>query len=222
MSESTVLGLLFDLDGTLLDTAPDMLAVVNTLRARRDLAPVPMAGFRDQVSRGARAMIAAGLPEFASDDPDTMAALVNEFLAAYEADISHHSVLFPGMGEVLAELAKRRLPAAIVTNKPVALADQLLHALDLHRGFVTVIGGDSLVERKPHPLPVLTACERMAVAPDQVLMIGDDRRDIESGRAAGSRTVAAAWGYADDAEVASWQADVVLDRPLQLLDLLDP
>ncbi len=222
MSTSPVAGLLFDLDGTLLDTAPDMLATVNTLRARRDLAPVPMAGFRDQVSRGARAMIAAGMPESASDDPQASAALVAEFLAAYQADICRHSALFPGMAQVLDALDARGVPAAIVTNKPVALAGQLLHALDLHRRFVTVIGGDSLAERKPHPLPLLVACERMGVAPGRVLMVGDDRRDIEAGRAAGSRTVAAAWGYADAGEVAAWQADVVLDRPLQLLDLLDP
>lgn len=222
MSTLPVTGLLFDLDGTLLDTAPDMLATVNTLRARRGLSPVPMAGFRDQVSRGARAMLAAGMPEFASDHPDDLAALVAEFLTVYAADISQHSVLFPGMAQVLDALDARGLPAAIVTNKPVALADQLLHALDLHRRFVTVIGGDSFSERKPHPLPLLTACERMDVAPDHVLMIGDDRRDIEAGRAAGSRTVAAAWGYADAAEVASWQADIVLEHPLQLLDLLGP
>ncbi len=221
MSTSAITGVLFDLDGTVLDTAPDMLATVNVLRARRGLAPAPMAGFRDQVSRGARAMIAAGLPEFDSDDPRAVAELVGEFLAVYAVDISRHSVLFPGMAEVLDTLAARSLPVAIVTNKPEALADQLLHALDLHRRFVTVIGGDSLAERKPHPLPLLVACERMAVTPGRVLMVGDDRRDIEAGRAAGSRTVAAAWGYADAVEVASWQADVTLDRPLQLLDLLD-
>lgn len=214
--------ILFDLDGTVLDTAPDLLAAVNVVRAGRGLPPRILDGFRSQVSRGARAMLAAGLPGFAQAGPERQMADVHEFLAAYHGRVCHYSRLFDGMAQVLERCAARGLAMAIVTNKPEAMAVDLLAAMDLGRYFPVLLGGDSLAERKPHPLPVLTACQRLGVVPAQACMVGDDERDIGAGRAAGCTTVAVTWGYADPALLPDWRADVVIDRPGRLLELLAP
>ncbi len=207
---------LFDLDGTVLDTAPDLLVALNLLRERRGLGPFPLTGFRARVSRGARAMLAAGLPGFVDAGDRGQADIVREFLAAYEGRIYRDTVMFPGMAEVLDTLAARGVALAIVTNKPEAMACELLHAMALAARFPVVLGGDSLGERKPHPLPVLTACARLEVEPGRALMVGDDHRDIEAGRAAGCGTVAVAWGYADAGELPGWEADTIIHSPAQL------
>lgn len=207
---------LFDLDGTVLDTAPDLLHALNVLRERRDLAPFPLPGFRVRVSRGARAMLGAGLPGFVDADATQQAALVEEFLAAYTQRIYADTVLFPGMADALDRLQAHGLVFAIVTNKPEAMALDLLAAMDLRRRFPVILGGDSLRERKPHPLPLIEACTRLQVDPKQALMVGDDPRDIEAGRAAGCGTVAVAWGYAQAEELPGWNADAVIEHPAQL------
>ncbi len=211
---------LFDLDGTVVDTAPDLLRAVNLLRWRRGLAAMPMAGLRGQVSQGSRAMLAAAIPQFELRPPETQAALVQELLAAYGADISCDSRPFAGVTAVLDALAARRMLLGIVTNKPVELARQLLRALGLEARFQVLIGGDSLAERKPHPLPVLTACTRLGVGPARAVFVGDDSRDVEAGRRAGCATVAVTWGYSPPASIAAWGACAIIDTPAQLLDLV--
>lgn len=213
--------MLFDLDGTVLDTAPDLLATMNTLRARRGLPAIVLKGFREQVSRGARAMLGVGLPEFAHVNGDEMARIVDEFLAAYEDEIFRDTVLFPGMAATMDVLDARGIPMAIVTNKPVRMAGRLLDAMQLSSRFPVLLGGDSLAERKPHPLPVLTACERLGVDPARTLFVGDDARDVQAGAAAGCRTVAVAWGYVDVEALPTWGADAVIDHPSELLGLID-
>jgi 2-phosphoglycolate phosphatase len=211
---------LFDLDGTVLDTAPDLLATMNTLRSRRGLPAIALNGFRDQVSRGARAMLGVGLPGFAHLQGDALATIVDEFLAAYEEEIFRDSVLFPGMASVMNVLDARGIPMAIVTNKPVRMAERLLDAMQLSSRFAVLLGGDSLAERKPHPLPVLTACARMGVDPVRAVFVGDDARDVQAGAAAGCRTVAVAWGYVDVDALPQWGADAVIERPDELLALI--
>lgn len=208
---------LFDLDGTLVDTAPDLLAAVNALRAGEGLEPLSLAGFRWQVSRGARAMLGAGIPAFAAADEDGRQAWVARLLSTYGARVYRHSTLFPGVAGLLDGLRRRGIATAVVTNKPERMAVELLAAMGLAADFPVVLGGDSLAERKPHPLPVLTACERLGVSPRASWFLGDDARDVEAGRAAGSLTVAVTWGYAEPAEIAGWQADRVIDVPAQAL-----
>lgn len=222
MIRTTCAAVLFDLDGTVLDTAPDLLLALNSLRRRRVLPDLALPGFRGQVSRGAGAMLTVGLPGFAEADQATRSALVEEFLGAYQAQIHQDTVLFPGMAETLNELERLGVALAIVTNKPLALARPLLAAMNLTTRFPVLLGGDSLPERKPHPQPVLTACAALGVAPARALFVGDDARDVEAGRAAGCRTVAVTWGYVEGQTLADWGADAIIDHPRELLSLVRP
>lgn len=210
---------LFDLDGTVLDTAPDLLRALNVLRARRGLPALPEAGFRLEISRGARAMLGHGLPGFAEAGQDARMALVEEFLALYQDEVYRDTALFPGMAEVMDALDQAGIAMAIVTNKPERMALALLEAMALSPRFPVILGGDSLAERKPHPLPALTACERLGIDPRATLFVGDDPRDIDCGRAAGCRTVAVRWGYTDTADIACWGADATIAHPRELLAL---
>lgn len=206
---------LFDLDGTLVDSAADLLHAANRLRGRRGLDALPMPLFRPFVSRGARAMLGASIPGFHADDEATLA----EFLAVYADAVAAHSRLFPGVAELLEAIEARGLPWGIVTNKAEGLARLLCEALGLLPRCGVLIGGDSLPERKPHPLPLLEACRRIGVAPAVSLYLGDDPRDIQAAHAAGLRGVAVEWGYFDPAHPpAAWGAQRVLATPLALLD----
>lgn len=220
MSGEGLPAVLFDLDGTVLDTAPDLLAALNGLRRRRGLDAVAMEGFRPLVSRGSRAMLDWGLPGFAGGDEARRRADVDEFLDLYLADVCSRSCLFPGMAGLLDELAARATPLAVVTNKPILLARQVLDELGLSHRFGAILGGDSLARRKPDPLPVLTACQQLGVAPGRALMVGDDERDVLAGRAAGCTTVAVTWGYGRRDDIDAWQPDAIIDEPAQLLVLL--
>lgn len=220
MTNGSVHAVLFDLDGTVLDTAPDLLAALNGLRRQRSLEPAAMDGFRHLVSRGSRAMLDWGLPGFTGADEAGQRADIDDFLAIYLADVCSRTRLFDGMAALLDDLAERGLPLAVVTNKPILLAQQVLDHLDLSRRFGAILGGDSLARRKPDPLPVLAACQQLGVAPAQALMVGDDARDIVAGRAAGCTTIAVTWGYGSRDDIAGWQPDVVIDEPGQLLGLL--
>ncbi|MFT3762953.1 MAG: phosphoglycolate phosphatase [Pseudoxanthomonas sp.] len=207
---------LFDLDGTLLDSAPDMLATANRMRASRGLAPLALEDVRNHVSRGARAVLAAA---FAHASPDEREAWVPEFLDTYRSEIGRHSRLFDGVAEMLDALERAGARWGIVTNKPEYLARDILP----HHGWETrsavLIGGDTLAERKPHPLPLLAAAERVGVAPADCVYVGDDERDIVAARAAGMRSVAALWGYRmPDESPAQWGADAMIERPSQLAD----
>lgn len=206
---------LFDLDGTLVDSAADLLHAANVLRARRGLVAFPMAHFRPFVSRGARAMLGASLPGFTPEDEVTLA----EFLGVYAESVAAHSRLFPGVESLLDAIEAQGLRWGIVTNKAEGLARPLCEALGLLPRCAVLIGGDSLPQRKPHPLPLLEACRRIEAAPAASLYLGDDPRDIEAARAAGLRGIAVDWGYFDPAHPpAAWGAQRVISAPAHLLD----
>jgi len=210
--------LLLDLDGTLLDTAPDMGGALNLLRAEHDLAPLPAATIRPVVSHGAMRLVALGFPEAAGDDFE---ALRLRFLDLYAANLAVGTRLFPGFDAVLDSLEAQGLPWGIVTNKPGWLTDPLLAALGLDRRAACAVSGDTLAERKPHPLPLLHAARLVGVEPERCVYVGDAERDIQAGRAAGMTTVVAAYGYISaDEDPRQWQPHGVVNAPDELLHWL--
>ena len=210
--------LLLDLDGTLLDTAPDMGGALNLLRAEHDLAPLPAATIRPVVSHGAMRLVALGFPEAAGDDFETLRL---RFLELYAANLAVGTRLFPGFEAVLDHLEAQGLPWGIVTNKPGWLTDPLLAALGLDRRAACAVSGDTLAERKPHPLPLLHAARLVGVEPERCVYVGDAERDIQAGRAAGMTTVVAAYGYiAADEDPRQWQPHGVVNAPDELLHWL--
>ncbi|MFA0923710.1 phosphoglycolate phosphatase [Xanthomonas fragariae] len=207
---------LFDLDGTLLDSAPDMLATVNAMLDVRGRALLALAQLRSVVSKGARAMLAVA---FAELDADARDALVPEFLRCYEALIGTQSSLFDGVEELLLRLERAGCVWGIVTNKPEYLARLILRQLGWEQRCTVLIGGDTLPECKPHPLPLLAAAQRIGVAPGHCVYVGDDERDILAARAAAMPSVAVLWGYRlYDDEPSRWHADVLVEQPQALWD----
>lgn len=204
--------ILFDLDGTLADTAPDLAAALNAMLIADGRAPLPFAAVRPWVSWGAVRLIRLGYGD--ELDAARLAELRRRFLACYEACLCRESRLFPGIDEALAALEFAAVPWGIVTNKPGWLTEPLLAALGLGGRAGTVISGDTLPFAKPHPMPLLHAARELGVPASQCIYVGDNVRDIEAGRAAGMYTIAAAWGYipADDDPVA-WQADRLMHAP---------
>jgi len=207
---------LFDLDGTLLDSAPDMLAAVNAMRAARSQPPILLNDLRPHVSRGARAMLSAGFPHMVAADVEL---LVPAFLQHYERELGRHGRPFDGVEPMLAQLDAAGCVWGIVTNKPEYLAQQLLPLLGWQQRCAVLIGGDTLTARKPDPLPLLVAAQRIGVAAADCVYVGDDARDILAARAAGMPSVVALWGYRlpDDDPVA-WGGDVMIQNPAALCD----
>ena len=207
---------LFDLDGTLLDSAPDMAATVNRMRAARGQAPMPLAELRPHVSKGSRAMSAAAFPELGGEVP---AEMIREFLDTYEAELGKHSVLFDGVAELLDAIEAAGSRWGIVTNKPEYLARQVVPQLGWESRCAILIGGDSLPQRKPHPLPLLHAAAQLGVALDDCVYVGDDQRDIDAARAAGMKSVVALWGYRPEGDdPLAWGGDVLVDTARGMLD----
>ena len=207
---------LFDLDGTLLDSAPDMLAVVNHMRAEHGREPMPLSQLRPVVSKGARAMIGAAFPDI---DPATREGWVPQFLAQYERELGRHGEPFPGVEAMLAALEADGCTWGIVTNKPEYLARLLMPLLGWQTRCAVLIGGDTLAARKPDPLPLLHAARELGFEPGQAVYVGDDERDIVAARAAGMPSVVALWGYRLDEDTPeSWQGDVMVDDPHALCD----
>ena len=209
---------LFDLDGTLLDTAPDMAAALNALLVSRGKPPLPYAQARPLVSHGAGRLVRLGFPEA---DPTEFAELQASYLRTYRGALSVHTLLFDGMAAVLTELARRKLACGIVTNKPAWLTDPLLDELGLTGSFACVVSGDTVSERKPHAMPMLHAARLAGVDPRDCVYVGDAERDIQAGHAAGMAAVVAAYGYLEPDEWPAWNADAVIERPAELLDWLD-
>ena len=206
---------LFDLDGTLLDSAPDMLAVANRMRADRGLPPMPMAPLRAQVSKGSRAMLGAAFPDV---DPARRDGWVQEFLDLYEAELGLHGAPFDGVEAMLAALEAAGSPWGIVTNKPEYLARKLMPLLGWQTRCAVLIGGDTLSVRKPDPLPLTTAAHRIGVEPAHCIYVGDDERDIIAARAAGMPSVVALWGYRlDHDDPLAWQGDAMIESPSELI-----
>jgi 2-phosphoglycolate phosphatase len=209
--------ILFDLDGTLADTAPDLAAAVNLLRSARGLDPTDYALLRPTASAGARGMI--GVAFGLTPQDDGYAALREGFFDNYQAAIAVHSSLFDGIAELLDGIAQAGLAWGIVTNKPARFTDPLLPLIGLgHAG--CVVSGDTTAHAKPHPAPLLEAAARLGLAPTQCWYVGDDLRDIQAGQAAGMPTIACGWGYCGQHEPRAWNADHLLDTPQALLALL--
>jgi phosphoglycolate phosphatase len=210
---------LFDLDGTLLDTAPDMVGALNALRGEEGLAPLPYELVRSAVSHGAARVVRTGFRDAA---PDRFAALQRRFLDIYRGALSRGTGLFPGMHAVLDVLAERRLKSGIVTNKAAWLTEPLLEQLGLRARFDCVVSGDTLAERKPHPLPLLHAAKLAGVLPQECIYVGDAERDVQAAHAAGMPALVANYGYLlPDEDSAAWGGDGYLERALDLVDWLD-
>ena len=212
-------GVFFDLDGTLADTAPDLVAAANLLRTSRSLEPLPYELLRPKASAGARGLIEGALG-YTTDHPD-FAQLRDEFLNNYEQAICVHSQLFDGMNELLLDLEAHQIIWGIVTNKLERFTFPLLEMMQLHHRSKAIIGGDTTGFSKPHPAPVLKAAEMNQLDPKQCLYVGDDLRDIEAGKAAGMTTVAASYGYCGCEEpVEAWGADFIIHQPLELRQII--
>lgn len=206
---------LFDLDGTLLDTAPDLARALNVVRAEEGAPPLPLARIRPVVSLGGRALVQlafGGVPGEARFD-----RLLGRFLDAYAADLAVESRLFDGMDAVLARIEGAGLRWGVVTNKASWLTDPLLEALGLASRAASVVSGDTTANRKPHPEPLLRACAESGSAPAECVYVGDAPRDVEAGRRAGTGTLVALFGYIPAGEdPARWGADAVLASPAAL------
>lgn len=210
---------LFDLDGTLLDTAPDFVWCLNTLLQRHHRPQLAEAEIRTIVTDGSAGLIARAFD--CTPDQPRFEAVRAEFLDIYRANLSRHTRPFPGIAELLARLGASGTAWGVVTNKPSRYALPLLADMALQPGPGTIICPDHVSLPKPDPEAVLLACQHLGVAPQEAIMIGDHRRDIEAGRNAGTITVAAAYGYLDAGEDPDlWQAHHRIDRASQLHELL--
>ena len=209
--------ILFDLDGTLADTAPDLAAAVNLLRKVRGLEPTPYAVLRPTASAGARGMIGAAFGLGPADEG--YEALRLEWFDNYQAAMAVHSTLFDGVPSLLDGLAEAGIAWGIVTNKPARFTDPLVPQIGLAQAGC-VISGDTMAHPKPHPAPLLEGARRLGMDPAQCWYVGDDLRDVEAGQAAGMVTVACAWGYCGAVEPATWGADHLLLTPRDLLALI--
>lgn len=207
---------LFDFDGTLADTAPDLGGALNRQRAHRGLAPLAPALIRATASEGARGLIALGFGLTPGDAG--YAAMRSEFLDFYAEHLYDQTCLFPGVAELLDGLDARGLPWGIVTNKPARFALPLLRVLGLDMRIACIVSGGDTVHSKPHPEPLLTASRRMAVAPADCLYVGDDLRDVQASLAAGMEPVIARYGYlGNTAPPETWGARRLIDHPGELL-----
>jgi 2-phosphoglycolate phosphatase len=216
----TIRTVLFDLDGTLLDTAPDLAQALNAVRIENNRPPLPYEAIRPVVSHGGIALIELGF-ELEQSDP-AFDPLRQRLLEIYRENISRLTRPFPGITELLEKLEKRGLSWGVVTNKPGWLTDPLLKDLDLYDRAVAIVSGDTLDERKPHPAPMLYACELANSEPGQCVYIGDAQRDIEAGINAGMHTLVALFGYLQEQDdPRNWQADDMIESPMGLLEWLD-
>lgn len=210
MASARIAAVLFDLDGTLADTAPDMARTVNLMRERRGLASVPLEAVRPHVSSGARGMIGAafqvtpGHPEFQ--------AMRAEFLDLYAGNLCVDTRLFPGMGALLGSLEARRIAWGVVTNKFERFAIPVMEGLGLSKRMAVLVGGDTCARAKPFPDSLLYAAETLRIAPERTLYVGDDERDVQAARAAGMPVLAAGYGYLGDGTAPSqWNADAIVN-----------
>jgi 2-phosphoglycolate phosphatase len=207
---------LFDLDGTLIDTAPDMGGALNNLLIEENRPPLPIESIRPYVSQGGLVLTRLGFAGHV--DEAEIEPLRQRFLRHYRAIVADDSRLFDGFEQVLGELEAQSIPWGIVTNKPEWLAHPLIEQLELAARCAVVIGGDTFAERKPHPRPLTEAAARIGVACEACIYVGDDERDIVAGKAANMKTLVAAYGYIEDAAaIPGWQADGVIDHPADLL-----
>lgn len=212
--------LLFDLDGTLIDTAPDFALVLNGMRRRRQLSDIPFEDIHATVSDGARALVELGFN--LTEGEEGFEALRQELLDDYLQNLSQQSRLYPGMADVLSWAESRDVPWGIVTNKPARYAEPLLRDLKLAERCASLVCPDHVKQRKPHPEPILLACAQMSANAATAVYVGDHRRDIEAGKNAGSTTVACAYGYIHLGDPApSWGADYTIETASELVPILE-
>lgn len=212
--------ILFDMDGTILDSAPDFIVVTNELLAKHQLPAVGPETIRQVVSGGAKAMVknAFGL----TDDDPLLEPLRLEFLALYQQQCAVYSKLYDGMASLLTDLEKSSIRWGIVTNKPVRFAEPIMERLALDTRASVLVCPEHVTHCKPSPEPLLLACKMLAIAPETAIYIGDDQRDIESGNAAGCKTIAVTYGYIHpDDNPHNWGAGAVVDTVKELRHLLD-
>lgn len=209
---------LFDLDGTFADTAPDLGRAINTMREARGLTPVPLTDTRRVTSLGARGLLGVGFgitPEHAA-----YPAMRDEFLSIYENNLCCDTVLFPEMAELINRLEQRHITWGIVTNKAERFAIPLMQQLGYATRAACIIGGDTTGHMKPHPAPLLAAAAAIRIAPQSCIYVGDDERDIRAGHAAGMRTVAVRFGYLNGSDPGDWGADNIVTTPLEIEKIL--
>jgi N-acetyl-D-muramate 6-phosphate phosphatase len=210
---------LFDLDGTLADTAADLAGALNRLLGEHGRTPVPLAQTRPLTSSGARGMIQAGFG--ITPEAPEYAPLKARFLALYAEAVCVETRLFAGIGELLDALEQRSIPWGVVTNKPERFTLPLLDSLGVLRRAACVVGGDTVARAKPHPDSLLHAARALMLDPAACLYVGDDLRDVQAARAAGMRVVAAGYGYlGDGGDCRAWEADGVISHPLEALNFL--
>ena len=210
---------LFDLDGTLIDSAPDLGAAADKMRTDRGLTSLPLAQYRSMAGAGARGMIgvAFGVTPLDID----FEGLKEEFFTNYEARMTELTHGFEGVAELIAEINQAGLKWGVVTNKAARFTLPLTQSMPLFDTALTIISGDTTPHAKPHPAPLLEAARQIGVIPSRCVYVGDDERDIIAGRAAGMPTVAASYGYlGQDADHRKWAADATINTPLELLSLL--
>ena len=214
-------GVFFDLDGTLADTAPDLVAATNQLLSARNLPLKPYEQLRPCASAGARGLI-GGAFGIDTKHPDFI-ALRDEFFANYEKALCVHSKLFDGMEHLLHQLESAQLPWGIVTNKSERFTNPLMELMGLSQRSASTVSGDTTPHSKPHPEPILHAARIANLDPNKSLYVGDDIRDVIAGKAAGMKTVAAAYGYCGCEEPPeAWGADFIIHTPQELLQIIFP
>jgi len=219
MPEIAPCAVLFDLDGTLADTAPDLGAALNSLRQELGLTPLPLQLLRPHTSQGGRGLLRVGLG-LHPHDPDYQPRY-QRFLLHYESSLCVHTRLFSGMAELLELLEQHRIPWGVVTNKSSRLTLPLLEQMGLHGRCACIVCGDSTPHPKPAPDTLLLAARQLDLAPARCIYLGDDLRDIQAGRASGMATVAVRWGYlGTESAPENWGADYLIDHPDQVPGLL--
>ena len=218
LKTANVHAVLFDLDGTLVDSAPDLAAALNHLLQQHGLATLPYAAIRPFVSNGANALITLG---FGSGLSEAQFKLIkDEFIEHYQQNIANESALFEHLDATLLALDKNDVPWGIVTNKPAYLTVDLVDKLALTSRAKCVVCGDQVANSKPHPESIYLACQKLGVLPSTALYIGDAERDIRAGRLAGTQTIACAYGYIPaDQDISDWQADYIVNETAELLTL---
>lgn len=213
--------ILFDLDGTLVDTAPDLGYALNLQRERHGLPFLPQEQIRPYASHGSKGLLWIGF-SLTPEDPD-FGEMRTEYLDLYDQVFTRSPVLFDGMAALLQEIEARKLPWGIVTNKPRRFSEPIIHATGLSQRISCLVCADDALNAKPHPDTLLMACRMTGKVPQDCIYVGDAERDVQAGKAAGMKTIVALFGYIDDTDQPDlWGADVMIQHPHELLACLPP